>query len=171
MADARTNLADMDRKSMEDFFAGIGEKPFRASQVIQWIHQQGVIEFRHMTNLGKSLRESLIETARVDFPEVVTAQQSRDGTRKWLLRVDAQNCIETVFIPERDRGTLCVSSQAGCAMKCSFCATGHQGFSRNLSVSEIIGQVWTANKILGHFSGRHRIITNIVMMGMGEPLL
>jgi len=171
VADTRANLADMDKTSMEEFFVGIGEKSFRAAQVIQWIHQHGVIEFNGMTNLSKSLREKLVETARIDFPGVVTEQQSRDGTRKWLLRVDANNCIETVFIPERDRGTLCVSSQAGCAMKCSFCATGHQGFNRNLSVSEIIGQVWMANKILDHFNTRHRLITNIVMMGMGEPLL
>jgi len=171
VADTRTNLADMDRSSMEEFFVDIGEKPFRAIQVIQWIHQQGVTEFNSMTNLSKPLRERLIETARIDFPEIVTEQQSRDGTRKWLLRVDAHNCIETVFIPERDRGTLCVSAQAGCAMKCSFCATGKQGFSRNLAVGEIIGQVWTANKLLGHFDSKQRIISNIVMMGMGEPLL
>lgn len=169
--DLRTNLVNMDKQSMEKFFLGIGEKPFRAAQVIQWIHQHGVTEFNEMTNLSKSLRERLIEIACISFPEIVAEQKSQDGTRKWLLRVDADNCIETVFIPERDRGTLCVSSQAGCAMNCSFCATAKQGFSKNLSVSDIIGQVWIANKALGHFENKHREITNIVMMGMGEPLL
>ena len=170
-ADTRINLANMDRKSLERVFLDIGEKPFRAAQVIQWIHQHGVTEFNNMTNLSKPLRERLAETACISFPEIVTEQNSEDGTRKWLMRVDEGNCVETVFIPERERGTLCISSQVGCAMNCSFCATGKQGFSRNLSVSEIIGQIWMANKALGSYANRHRMITNIVMMGMGEPLL
>ena len=169
--DTRINLANMDKRSMEKFFLDIGEKPFRATQVIHWIHHQGVTEFDNMTNLSKPLRERLVETARITFPEIVAEQLSQDGTRKWLFRIDADNSIETVFIPERNRGTLCISTQAGCAMNCSFCATARQGFSRNLSVSEIIGQVWTANKALGCFVGKNKIITNIVMMGMGEPLL
>ena len=169
--DTRINLANMDKRSMEKFFLDIGEKPFRASQVIHWIHHQGVTEFESMTNLCKPLRERLVATARITFPEIVAEQLSQDGTCKWLMRVDADNSIETVFIPERDRGTLCISTQAGCAMSCSFCATARQGFSRNLSVSEIIGQVWTANKALGCFTRKQKIITNIVMMGMGEPLL
>ena len=170
-ADTRINLANMDRRSMEKFFLDIGEKPFRAAQVVHWIHQQGVTEFNNMTNLSKPLRERLVETACITFPEVVTEQLSQDGTHKWLLRVDADNSIETVFIPERDRGTLCISTQVGCAMNCSFCATGRQGFSRNLSVSEIIGQIWFANTALGCYANKRKIITNIVMMGMGEPLL
>ena len=169
--DSRINLAEMDRPSMEKYFLDIGEKPFRAAQIIQWIHQHGVTDFNTMNNLSKSLRARLVESTSISFPEIVTEQESLDGTRKWLLRVDAKNCIETVFIPERDRGTLCVSTQAGCALNCSFCATARQGFSRNLSLSEIIGQVWIANKALGHFADKRRIITNIVMMGMGEPLL
>ena len=170
-ADARINLANLDKQSMEKVFLDIGEKPFRAAQVIHWIHHQGVTEFNNMTNLSKPLRERLVETARITFPEMITEQLSQDGSRKWLFRIDADNSIETVFIPERSRGTLCISTQAGCAMNCSFCATARQGFSRNLSVSEIIGQVWTANKMLGCFASRQKIITNIVMMGMGEPLL
>lgn len=170
-ADTRINLAGMDKQSLEKFFIDIGEKPFRAAQVIHWIHRQGVTEFNNMTNLSKPLRERLVETASITFPEIVTEQLSQDGTRKWLVRVDADNNIETVFIPERDRGTLCISTQAGCAMNCSFCATARQGFSRNLSVSEIIGQIWLANKTLGGYANRHKIITNIVMMGMGEPLV
>jgi len=165
------NLADMDKPSMEQFFLDLGEKPFRAAQVIHWIHHQGVTEFANMTNLSKPLREKLVETACISFPEIVNEQLSQDGTRKWLVCVDDSNTIETVFIPEKDRGTLCISTQAGCAMNCSFCATARQGFSRNLSVSEIIGQVWLAHKTLGGFACKHRTITNIVMMGMGEPLV
>ena len=165
------NLLDLDRQGMTDFFTSIGEKPFRATQVLQWIYQQGVVDFSLMTNLSKALREKLPQIACIKLPEIVTEQVSSDGTRKWLLRVDAQNCIETVFIPEKDRGTLCVSSQVGCPLDCSFCSTAKQGFNRNLSVGEIIGQVWIANIALGHFQSRERIISNIVLMGMGEPLL
>ena len=148
-SDPRVNLAGMDKQSMEKFFLDIGEQPYRAAQVIHWIHHQGVTEFINMTNLSKLLRERLTETACISFPEIVSEQLSQDGTRKWLVRVDDDNNIETVFIPEKDRGTLCISTQAGCAMNCSFCATARQGFSRNLSVGEIIGQVWLANKNLG----------------------
>jgi 23S rRNA (adenine2503-C2)-methyltransferase len=169
--DTRINLADKDKRAMEKFFIDVGEKSFRAAQVIHWIHQQGITDFSNMTNLSKPLRERLAETTRITFPEIVTEQLSQDGTRKWLVRVDSDNNIETVFIPERDRGTLCISTQAGCAMNCSFCATGTQGFRRNLSVSEIIGQLWLANKALGSYAQKNKIITNVVMMGMGEPLL
>ena len=168
---AQINLLDLDHQSMVDFFTGMDEKSFRASQVLKWIYQQGVIDFDLMTNLSKELREKLNQTACISLPEIVTEQLSSDGTRKWLLRIDAHNCVETVFIPETDRGTLCVSSQVGCPLDCSFCSTAKQGFNRNLSVSEIIGQLWLANKALGYFENRKRIISNVVLMGMGEPLL
>lgn len=167
----KINLLDLDRDGMLAFFTGTGEKPFRANQILKWIYQQGILDFAHMTNLSKALRNKLTQIACIKLPEVVTEQVSSDGTRKWLLRVDAQNCIETVFIPEKDRGTLCISSQVGCALDCSFCSTGKQGFNRNLSVGEIIGQVWIANNALGYYQNRDRIISNVVMMGMGEPLL
>jgi 23S rRNA (adenine2503-C2)-methyltransferase len=167
----KTNLLDLDREGMTAFFTGIGEKPFRATQMLQWIYQQGVVDFAQMTNLSKASREKLPQIACIRLPEIVTEQVSGDGTRKWLLRVDTQNCIETVFIPEKERGTLCVSSQVGCPLDCSFCSTAKQGFNRNLTVSEIIGQVWVANHALGHFQSKERIISNIVLMGMGEPLL
>ncbi|MBI4005627.1 MAG: 23S rRNA (adenine(2503)-C(2))-methyltransferase RlmN [Gammaproteobacteria bacterium] len=165
------NLLDLDRQSMEVFFTDMGEKSFRASQVLKWIHQQGVIEFDGMTNLSLSLRKKLSETACITPPEIVSEHISNDGTLKWLLRVDSNNCIETVFIPEKERGTLCVSSQVGCPLDCSFCATAKQGFNRNLTVAEIIGQVWVANNALGRYQKKERIISNVVMMGMGEPLL
>ncbi|MCU0734368.1 MAG: 23S rRNA (adenine(2503)-C(2))-methyltransferase RlmN [Methylotetracoccus sp.] len=164
---ARINLLDLDRPGLEGFFREIGEKPFRAGQVLQWIHQRGVGDFDAMTNLSKALREALRERAVIRPPEVVLAQQSADGTRKWLMQVDPTNRIETVFIPEPGRGTLCISSQAGCALACSFCSTARQGYSRNLSVAEIVGQLWVARRELGD-QGR---ITNVVLMGMGEPLL
>lgn len=167
----KTNLLGLDRQSMEAFFAGIGEKAFRATQVLQWIHQNGVDTFDAMTNISKDLRKRLQEIAEIKPPELVLEQASADGTRKWLLRLDSGNCIEAVFIPERDRGTLCVSSQVGCALDCSFCSTAQQGFNRNLSAAEIIGQVWVANRALGKDPKGERIITNVVLMGMGEPLL
>lgn len=167
----RINLFDMDRRSLAEWFTGQGEKPFRAAQVLKWLYQQGVTDVGEMTNLSKPLREKLAHTTFIQLPEVVTEQVSVDGTRKWLLRIDDKNCIETVFIPEKDRGTLCVSSQVGCALDCSFCSTGKQGFNRNLTTAEIIGQVWIANHSLGYFSGRCRPVSNVVMMGMGEPLL
>lgn len=170
MTDSRINLLNLDRAGLESFFTRLGEKPFRARQVLRWIHQQFVTDFCAMTDLGKPLRERLLNTAVIAFPEVVQQHVSADGTRKWLLRLSANNCIETVFIPEEDRGTLCVSSQVGCILDCAFCATGKQGFNRNLQVAEIIGQVWLANKALGRDPKGERIITNVVMMGMGEPL-
>jgi len=165
---AKLNLLDLDRKAMEGFFAGIGEKPFRATQLIKWIHQRGVADFDAMTDLSKALRAKLKETAEVRLPEAVYDQRSADGTRKWLLSLDGGNAIETVFIPETNRGTLCVSSQVGCALECSFCSTATQGFNRNLSVAEIIGQLRFATEAL---KAEGREITNVVFMGMGEPLL
>ena len=167
----RTNLLNLDRAGLVAYFAGLGEKPFRASQVLQWIHQYGCERFEEMTNLSKALRERLSQEAEIRAPEVAEDQLAADGTRKWLLRLGDGNCIETVFIPEGERGTLCVSSQVGCVLNCSFCATGHQGFNRNLSTAEIIAQLWVANRTLGRDPKGERIITNVVFMGMGEPLM
>jgi len=168
---AKTNLLGLAPDALADFFTGIGEKSFRASQVLQWIHRFGCQDFDSMTNLSRELRERLKGVAEINAPQVVLDQIAADGTRKWLLRLHDGNCIETVFIPEAGRGTLCVSSQVGCSLNCSFCATGHQGFNRNLESAEIIGQLWTANRLLKHDSSDERPITNVVMMGMGEPLL
>ncbi|MEE8380227.1 MAG: 23S rRNA (adenine(2503)-C(2))-methyltransferase RlmN, partial [Gammaproteobacteria bacterium] len=167
----KINLLDLNRPDMESFFADLGEKSFRAKQVIQWLHQYAVSDFDEMTNLSKALRSKLKEVAEIRVPEVLLDQVSSDGTHKWLLKLDKGNSVETVFIPEKNRGTLCVSSQIGCALECSFCSTGQQGFNRNLSVAEIIGQVWVANKALGRDPKGDRVISNIVFMGMGEPLL
>lgn len=167
----RVNLLDLDRAALEAFFATLGEKAFRASQLLKWLHQQGVDDFAQMSNLSKALRARLAATAAIHMPEVVQDQVSHDGTRKWLLRLDDGNCIETVFIPEDDRGTLCVSSQVGCTLNCSFCATARQGFNRNLTTAEIIAQLRIANRELGLHSNGERVISNVVMMGMGEPLL
>jgi 23S rRNA (adenine2503-C2)-methyltransferase len=167
----RINLLNFNREDLAQFFAEIGEKPFRAVQLVQWIHQFGVTDFQAMTNLNKVLRQRLIETAEIKAPEIAYEHISADGTYKWLLRLEDNNCIETVFIPEKGRGTLCVSSQVGCTLNCSFCSTGKQGFNRNLTVAEIIGQVWIAARRLGQNDTIKRIITNIVLMGMGEPLL
>ncbi len=168
---ARTNLLNFDRPSLEAFFAARGEKPFRASQLLKWIHQQGVTDFDAMSNLSKDLRHSLSQSSQIVLPEIAFQQHSADGTRKWLLRLEDGNCIETVFIPEEDRGTLCISSQVGCSLNCSFCSTARQGFNRNLSSAEIISQLWVANRELNAFTQERRIISNVVMMGMGEPLL
>jgi 23S rRNA (adenine2503-C2)-methyltransferase len=167
----KVNLLDFDRQGLEAFFTAMGEKAFRASQLLKWIYQGGVDDFDDMTNLSKSLRESLKQQAEIRTPEIVTQQLSDDGTIKWLLRVDSGNCIETVFIPEADRGTLCISSQVGCALECSFCSTAQQGFNRNLSTGEIIGQLWVANKAMQCLPRNERVISNVVLMGMGEPLL
>lgn len=164
------NLLDYDRASLGQYFVELGEKAFRADQVIQWIHQQGLMDFDSMTNLSKGLRQRLKETAEIRLPEIVVEQGSADGTRKWLLRLDSGNCIETVFIPEPNRGTLCVSSQVGCALDCRFCSTAQQGFNRNLTTAEIIAQVMVAHQALAK-EPRQRVVTNVVMMGMGEPLL
>ncbi len=160
------NLLGLPRQALEAFFVQLGEKPFRARQVLKWIHDRGVLDFTEMTDLSKALRARLQAEACVTLPEVVRTQVSRDGTTKWLIQLADGNRIETVFIPDERRGTLCVSSQVGCALNCAFCATARQGFSRNLSAAEIVGQVWQAHRALG--AGR---ITNVVLMGMGEPLL
>ncbi|GJM07260.1 MAG: dual-specificity RNA methyltransferase RlmN [marine bacterium B5-7] len=165
----RVNLFNLDLAAMQYYFASVGEKPFRAQQVIKWIHQQGIRDLDAMTNLSKSLRDTLKQTTCMDIPEIALEHASKDGTYKWLLRLKEGNCIEAVYIPEGDRGTLCVSSQVGCALNCSFCATGAQGFNRDLSTAEIIGQVWQAqHSLLKNGLGK---VTNVVMMGMGEPLL
>lgn len=168
---ATTNLSDLDITGLNHFMATIGENSYRSTQLIKWIHQLGIVDFDHMTNLSKVFRQRLAVETEIRFPDVVSTQESIDGTIKWLVRVDSGNCIETVFIPENDRGTLCVSSQVGCPLDCSFCATATQGFNRNLSISEIIGQVWIAARHLGQTPKTTRRITNVVMMGMGEPLL
>jgi len=159
---------------MADFFVSMGEKPFRAQQIMKWIYTEMVLDFDAMTNLSKDLRERLKRVAVVSAPEQITVQNSKDGTRKWLLRVDGNNAIETVFIPTDSRGTLCVSSQVGCTLDCTFCSTAQQGFNRNLSAGEIVGQLWYANKTLKdegyNEQSRKKIISNVVMMGMGEPL-
>ncbi len=167
----KVDLLGMDRAALEAFFAGLGEKPYRAVQVMKWIHQRGISDFDAMTDISKALREKLKQIARIKTPRIVTEQKSQDGTIKWLLEVDQHNFIETVFIPEKDRGTLCISSQVGCALDCSFCATGKQGFNRNLENWEIILQMWVATKALDSDPKRNRRITNVVFMGMGEPLL
>jgi 23S rRNA (adenine2503-C2)-methyltransferase len=161
------NLIGLDAAALERFFAEQGEKPFRARQVLQWIHQRGETDFARMSDLAKPLRERLAAAARVDAPVIVGDSTAEDGTRKWLLKVDEANAVEAVFIPETNRGTLCVSSQAGCVLDCAFCSTGKQGFNRNLSTAEIIGQLWLANRLLEG----ERPVSNVVMMGMGEPLL
>ena len=166
------NLLDFDRKQLTDYFIELGEKPYRAQQMLKWVHELGVCDFASMSNISQTLRDHLQQHACLQLPQVANSQQSSDGTCKWLLQLGDGNCIETVFIPEAGRGTLCVSSQVGCALNCSFCATARQGFSRNLTVAEIIGQVWVAVRALSKDGGRHdRQVTNVVMMGMGEPLL
>lgn len=165
------NLLEFEKQKFAQFCAELGEKPFRARQLMHWIHQSGVDDFDAMTDIAKPLRERLKADCGVIPPRVISDTTAADGTRKWLLDVNAGNAIETVFIPERTRSTLCVSSQAGCALECSFCSTGRQGFNRNLSLSEIIGQLWLANRSLAAAGGDDvRRVTNVVMMGMGEPL-
>ncbi|HEY7986052.1 MAG TPA: 23S rRNA (adenine(2503)-C(2))-methyltransferase RlmN [Methylophilaceae bacterium] len=170
------NLLDLDQPALAKFFVELGEKPFRAKQVMRWVHHFGMIDFEQMTDIAKPLRENLATLAEIRLPEVKVEQISDDGTRKWLVDAGGSNGIETVFIPEDDRGTLCISSQVGCALECTFCSTGRQGFNRNLSVAEIIGQLWLANHALrqdqyySQLPPGERIISNVVMMGMGEPL-
>ncbi len=170
---APVNLLGLNRTQLEAFFAEHGEKAFRASQVLKWIHQQGVADFAQMTNLSKTLREKLTDISVVQIPEVIADRISTDGTRKWLLELEDGNSVETVFIPEKGRGTLCISSQVGCSLNCTFCNTAQHGYSRNLSSAEIIAQLWVADRLLGREGpGSHqRVITNVVLMGMGEPLL
>ena len=166
------NLLGLNQKKLEDFFISIDEKPFRAAQVLKWIHQRGISDFSQMTDLSKDLRTKLENSCVVEAPEVIYEKTSKDGTRKWVVSVGDKDLIEMVLIPEKNRATLCVSSQVGCAVDCSFCATGKQGFSRNLNLAEIIGQVWVAANSYGvPRSPNERSITNVVMMGMGEPLL
>jgi 23S rRNA (adenine2503-C2)-methyltransferase len=165
------NLLDFDLDGLAAFCETLGEKRFRATQLFRWIHQRGARDFDQMTDLAKSLREKLRTTARIEALPVITQQESADGTIKWLFDVRDGNAVEAVFIPEDDRGTLCISSQAGCAVGCRFCSTGHQGFSRNLTAGEILAQLWFAEHFLrGHLETSERVISNVVMMGMGEPL-
>ena len=170
------NLLDFNQAQLTKYFVELGEKPFRAKQLMRWMHHFGVNDFEQMTDIAKSLREKLAATTTITPPTVQLEQISNDGTRKWLVGAGAGNGVETVFIPEDERGTLCISSQVGCALECTFCSTGRQGFNRNLSVSEIIGQLWLANHSLRHDPDygmlplSERIISNVVMMGMGEPL-
>ena len=166
----RVNLLGLARPDLEAFVAGLGSKPFRARQLMNWLYKRGCGDFAAMSDLARDFRALLAERAEIRTPEIVTAQQAGDGTRKWLLRADASQAFEMVFIPEADRGTLCISSQVGCAMDCSFCSTAQQGFNRNLSTAEIVGQVWLAKQELGEAPGTDRIVTNVVLMGMGEPL-
>jgi 23S rRNA (adenine2503-C2)-methyltransferase len=178
----KQNLFDLDAAGLTAWFAGMGEKPFRAKQVLRWLHQFGESDFERMTDVAKSLRGRLAERAEVRLAEVLRDTTAADGTRKWLLDVGDGNAVECVFIPEENRGTLCISTQAGCALDCAFCATGKQGFNRNLTTAEIVGQLWWAKKAMGDFRGgsarravetdfsAQRIVSNVVLMGMGEPL-
>lgn len=167
---SKLNLLNLSRPELEAWFLELGEKRFRTEQVMKWIYHESVIDFNAMSNLSKALRARLQALAEIRLPRIVLDKQSHDGTRKWLIQLEGGNCIETVFIPEPDRGTLCVSSQVGCILDCTFCATAQQGFNRNLSSAEIIGQVWLAHQALGGGRSGQREITNVVMMGMGEPL-
>lgn len=159
----KINLLGLDRKGLQELFISIGEKPYRADQVLQWVHTHGVRDFEAMTNISKALREKLVTHTDIVLPEVIYSKAAADDTHKWLLKLNDGNCIETVYIPQRGRGTLCISSQVGCVLNCDFCSTGKQGFNRNLTTAEIISQLWIA--------ARQFKVTNVVMMGMGEPLL
>src|SRR5436853_729529 len=165
------NLLDLDSEGLAAFVAELDEKPLRARQVKRWMHRLGESDFARMSDIAKPLREKLARTACISPPGIVSDSVAGDGTRKWLLDVGRGNAVEAVFIPETHRGTLCVSTQAGCTLACQFCSTGRQGFNRNLSVAEIIGQLWLANRELGATRGGERVISNVVLMGMGEPLL
>ncbi len=166
------NLAGLSRTKLRALFAQLGEKPFHADQVLKWIHQRGITDLEAMTDISKSLRSKLLDTTQIKFPTIVEDYASADGSRKWIVEVASGSRVEMVFIPEATRGTLCISSQAGCSLDCSFCATGKQGFNSNLTVAEIVGQLWWAVKELGGFAEKaNRPISNVVMMGMGEPLL
>ena len=171
-ANARHNLLGLEQPALAEFVLGLGNKPFRARQLMQWLYKRGEGSFEAMTDLAKDFRAQLAEHAEISTPQIVKEQRSADGTRKWLLKADEAQAFEMVFIPEEDRGTLCISSQVGCALDCSFCSTGSQGFNRNLSTAEIVGQVWLAKRELGEFApvAPERAVTNVVLMGMGEPL-
>jgi 23S rRNA (adenine2503-C2)-methyltransferase len=166
----KTNLLGLTRSGLEEFVVAMGEKPFRARQLFKWIYRRAAGDLDAMTDLARDFRRRLGEIAEIRVPEVITQQVSSDGTRKWMLRLESGQAIEMVFIPEPGRGTLCISSQVGCAMDCTFCSTGQQGFNRNLDTAEIVGQVWLANRELGYSPDGDRVITNVVFMGMGEPL-
>jgi 23S rRNA (adenine2503-C2)-methyltransferase len=168
----KINLLGLSPNKMVEFFESINEKPFRAQQMLKWVHQLGESNFDNMTNMSKGLRQKLHDVSEISLPEVIVEKKSKDGTRKWVMKMEGGSSIETVYIPEKERGTLCVSSQIGCALDCSFCSTGKQGFNRDLSVAEIIGQVFIASQSLDTpGERRERRITNVVMMGMGEPLM
>jgi 23S rRNA (adenine2503-C2)-methyltransferase len=167
---SRTNLLGLPRAALETFVAELGSKPFRARQLLNWVYKRGEGSIANMTDLAKDFRAQLAEVAEVRTPDIVTMQHSSDGTRKWMLSADSSQAFEMVFIPEKERGTLCISSQVGCILDCSFCSTAQQGFNRNLTTAEIVGQVWLAKKELGFEAGGDRIVTNVVLMGMGEPL-
>ncbi len=167
----KVNLLDFARAALASWFESIGQKPFRATQVLKWIYQEGCDSFSGMTNLSKPLREQLETLAVIEGPEVAKATHSKDGSRKWLFKLRDGNCIESVYIPEDNRATLCVSSQVGCSLNCSFCSTGQQGFNRNLTTAEIIGQVWQVSRLLAEDASGPAQVSNVVMMGMGEPLL
>jgi 23S rRNA (adenine2503-C2)-methyltransferase len=174
-ASARTNLLGLERPALEAFVQELGNRPFRARQLMSWIYKRGEDQFERMTDLAKSFRAQLADCAEIRVPEIVAVQHSADGTRKWKLRADSAQAFEMVFIPEPDRGTLCISSQMGCALDCAFCSTAQQGFNRNLTTAEIIGQVWLANRELNSEGAAEEVtagrsITNVVLMGMGEPL-
>jgi 23S rRNA (adenine2503-C2)-methyltransferase len=169
-ADERVNLLGLPRAQLEQWCAALGSKPYRARQLMNWLYKRGVDRFEDMSDLAKDFRAQLRAAAHVTLPEIMRVQQASDGTCKWLLRADSSQAYEMVYIPETDRGTLCISSQVGCALDCSFCSTAQQGFNRNLSTAEIVGQVWLANRELGFKPAGDRIVTNVVLMGMGEPL-
>ena len=171
MTATKLNLLDYDRQGLRDLFAQLGEKPYRAEQVMKWIYHRHATDFAQMTDVGKALCAKLSEVAEIVPPKIMFEKQAADATHKWLLGLDGGNAVETVYIPESSRGTLCVSSQIGCGLNCTFCSTGTQGFNRNLSTAEIVGQVFVAAKHLGNVPHRQRKLTNVVMMGMGEPLL
>ncbi|HVJ13591.1 MAG TPA: radical SAM protein, partial [Burkholderiales bacterium] len=166
----KENLLGLDAIGLERFFEARGEKRFRARQLLRWMHQRGEADFAQMSDLARELRDKLPGMARIEAPQIVGDTLAGDGTRKWLLKVDGANAVEAVFIPETSRGTLCISSQAGCVLDCAFCSTGKQGFNRNLTTAEIVGQLWFAEKILSE-GRKERIISNVVFMGMGEPML
>jgi 23S rRNA (adenine2503-C2)-methyltransferase len=169
-ASSTVNLLGMPRAQLEEWCAALGSKPFRARQLMNWIYKRGCDRFEDMSDLALDFRARLGARAHIGLPEIMSVQRASDGTCKWLLRADASQAFEMVYIPETDRGTLCISSQVGCALDCSFCSTAQQGFNRNLSAAEIVGQVWLANRELGFKPAGDRIITNVVLMGMGEPL-
>src|SRR5580698_4446602 len=167
---SRTNLLGLPRAALETFVAELGSKPFRARQLLNWVYKRGEGSIANMTDLAKDFRAQLAEVAEIRTPDIVTMQHSSDGTRKWMLSADSSQAFEMVFIPEKERGTLCISSQVGCMLDCSFCSTAQQGFNRNLTTAEIVGQVWLAKKELGFEAGGDRFVTIVVLMGMGEPL-